>query len=105
MVISVLPSFGKAVEYNKSKRDKSHKEPEFHIEDQVLLSTVNFNNIEGNMKFKPALVGPFVVKRLHGKNGVEIVLSEEFSKKHPVSPVNLKNLIKRQSSQPNQYPS
>jgi len=78
-----------AVEYKKTRWDKSNKEPEFKIGDKVLLSTVNFNNLGGNKKLKPAFVGPFTVKNLHGKIAVEVILSEELSRKHPVFPVSL----------------
>ena len=78
-----------AVEYNKTRWDKNHKEPEFKIGDKVLLSTVNFNNLGGNKKLKPAFVGPFTIKSLHGQNAVEVILSEELSRKHPVFPVSL----------------
>ncbi|KAI7943624.1 hypothetical protein MJO28_011152 [Puccinia striiformis f. sp. tritici] len=78
-----------SVEYNKTRWDKTHREPEFKIGDKVLLSTVNFNNLGGNKKLKPAFVGPFVIKALHGKNAVEVILSELLSRKHPVFPVSL----------------
>jgi len=78
-----------AVEYNQNRWDKSHKEPEFKIGDKVLLSTINFNNLGGSRKLKPAFVGPFTIKKLHGKNAVEVILSEELSRKHPVFPVSL----------------
>jgi hypothetical protein len=78
-----------AVEYNKNRWDKIHKEPEFKIGDQVLLSTVNFNNLGGNKKLKPSFLGPLTIKQLHGKNAVEVILSEELSRKHPVVPVSL----------------
>jgi hypothetical protein len=39
-----------AEEYNKERWDKTHKEPNFKVGDQVLLSTVNFNNIQGPKK-------------------------------------------------------
>ena len=78
-----------AVEYNKTRWDKSHKEPDFKIGDKVLLSTVNFNNLGGNKKLKPSYVGPFTIKQLHGKNAVEVILSDELSRKHPVFPVSL----------------
>jgi hypothetical protein len=42
-----------ALEYNKNKWDKSHKEPEFKIGDKVLLSMVNYKNLGGNKKLKP----------------------------------------------------
>ena len=73
----------------KNKWDKSHKEPSFQNSDQVSLSTVNFNNLGGNKKIKPPLVRPFTIKQLHGKNAVEVILTEEFSRKHPVFPVSL----------------
>ena len=50
---------------------------------------MNFNNLGGNKKLKPAFVGPFTIKNLHGKNAVEVILSEELSRKHPVFPVSL----------------
>ena len=78
-----------AVEYNKTRWDKSHKEPDFKIGDKVLLSTVNFNNLGGNRKLKPSFVGTFTIKQLHGKNAVEVILSDELSRKHPVFPVSL----------------
>jgi hypothetical protein len=78
-----------AVEYNKTRWEKSHKEPDFKIGDNVLLSTVNFNNLGGNKKIKPSYVGPFTIKQLHGKNAVEVILSDELSRKHPFFPVSL----------------
>ena len=81
-----------AVEYNKQRWDKSHKEPEFQIGDHVLISTLNISNIGGNKKLKPSFIGPFPIKQLHGKNAVEVILSEELSKKHPVFPVSLVKL-------------
>ena len=65
-----------AAEYSKTRWDKSHKEPQFNIGDKVFLSTVNFNNLGGNKKLKPSFVGPFTIKQLHGKNAVEVILSE-----------------------------
>ena len=34
-------------------------------------------------------MGPFVVTNLHGKHAVEVILSGEFERKHPVFPVSL----------------
>ena len=78
-----------AIEYNKKRWDKTHKEPNFQIGEKFIISTLNFNNLGGNKKFKPAFIGPFVIKKLHGKNAVEVILTEELSKKHPVFPVSL----------------
>ncbi|MBW0474718.1 hypothetical protein O181_014433 [Austropuccinia psidii MF-1] len=73
-----------AREYNKQRYDKTHKEG-----DQVLLSTLNFNNLQGPMKMRYTFVGQFTIIRLIGKNVVEVQLTEEFSRKHPVFPVSL----------------
>ena len=78
-----------AVEYKKTRWDKTHKEPDFEIGDQVLISTVNFNNLQGPQKLQDSFVGPFVVIKLHGKNAVEVILTGEFERKHPVFPVSL----------------
>ncbi|MBW0462462.1 hypothetical protein O181_002177 [Austropuccinia psidii MF-1] len=51
-----------AKEYNKKRWDKTHMEPEFKEGDQVLLI---------------------------GRNAVEVKLTEELSRKHPVFPVSL----------------
>ncbi|MBW0506901.1 hypothetical protein O181_046616 [Austropuccinia psidii MF-1] len=50
-----------AKEYNKQRWDKTHMEPDFKEGDQVLVSTL--------------------------ENAVEVQLTEEFSRKHPVFPV------------------
>ncbi|MBW0465352.1 hypothetical protein O181_005067 [Austropuccinia psidii MF-1] len=39
-----------AKEYNKQRWNKSHMEPEFKEGDQVLVSTLNFNNLKGPKK-------------------------------------------------------
>jgi hypothetical protein len=78
-----------AAQYNKERWDKSHKEPEFKIGDKVLVSTVNFNNLSGPQKMRNSFAGPFLIKALHGKNAVEVILTEEFSRKHPTFLVSL----------------
>ena len=78
-----------ATSYNKERWDKTHKEPSFKVGDKVLISTVNFNNLSGPRKMRDSFAGPFVVKALHGKNAVEVILTEEFSRKHPTFPVSL----------------
>jgi hypothetical protein len=78
-----------AAQYNKERWDKSHKEPEFKIGDKVIVSTVKFNNLAGPRKMRNSFAGPFVIKALHGKNAVEVILTEEFSRKHPTFPVSL----------------
>ncbi|MBW0498100.1 hypothetical protein O181_037815 [Austropuccinia psidii MF-1] len=78
-----------AREYNKQRWDKSHMQPDFKEGDQVLVSTLNFNNIKRPKKMRDSFVGPFNIIKLLGKNAVEVKLTEEFSRKHPVFPVSL----------------
>ncbi|MBW0558642.1 hypothetical protein O181_098357 [Austropuccinia psidii MF-1] len=62
-------------------------EPDFKEGDQVLVSKYSFNNLEGPNKMRDSFVGPFTITKLIGKNAVEVKLTEEFSRKHPVFPV------------------
>ena len=78
-----------AVDYNKSRWDKTHKEPDFKVGDLVLVSTTNFNNIAGPKKLKDSFAGPFVIKAMHGKNAVEVILTGDLDRKHPTFPVSL----------------
>ncbi|MBW0584818.1 hypothetical protein O181_124533 [Austropuccinia psidii MF-1] len=61
-------------------------EPDFKEGDQVLVSTLNFNNLKGPKKMRDSFVGPFTMIKLVGKNAVEVKLTEEFSRKHLVLP-------------------
>ena len=45
-------------------------------------------------------MGPFTIKQLHGKNAVEVILSEELSRKHPVFPVSLIKPYTSRSDEP-----
>jgi hypothetical protein len=88
--------------YNKEKWDKNHKEPEFKVGDQVLNPTTNFTNLAGPKKMRDSFAGPFVIKALHGKNAVEVILTGEFGRKHPTFPI---SLIKPYSSpDPDKFP-
>ncbi|MBW0493566.1 hypothetical protein O181_033281 [Austropuccinia psidii MF-1] len=78
-----------AKEYSKQRWDKSHMEPDFKEGDQVLLSTLNFNNLKGPKKMRDSLVRPFTIIKLIIKNAVEFKLTEELSRKHPVFSVSL----------------
>ncbi|MBW0531359.1 hypothetical protein O181_071074 [Austropuccinia psidii MF-1] len=78
-----------AKEYNKQRWDKSHMDPDFKEGDQVLVYTLNFNNLKEPKKMRDSFVGPFTIINLVGKNAVEVKLTEEFSRKHPVFPVSL----------------
>ncbi|MBW0460923.1 hypothetical protein O181_000638 [Austropuccinia psidii MF-1] len=64
-------------------------EPDFKEGDQVLVSTLNFNNLKGQKKMRDSFVGPFTIIKLIGKKAVEVKLTEEFSTKNPVFPVSL----------------
>ncbi|MBW0589653.1 hypothetical protein O181_129368, partial [Austropuccinia psidii MF-1] len=78
-----------AKEYHEQRWDKSHMEPDFKEGDQVLVSTLRFNNIKGPKKMRDWFVGPFNMIKLIGKNAVELKLTGEFSRKHPVFLVSL----------------
>ncbi|MBW0501488.1 hypothetical protein O181_041203 [Austropuccinia psidii MF-1] len=82
-------SMNDAFDYAKQKWDKSHKVPDFKVEDLVLVSTLNFNNMKGLKKLKSYYVGPFVIVALHGTNAVKVELSGELENKHPTFPVSL----------------
>lgn len=60
---------------NQTRGNKTHKEPDFQIGDQVLASTINFNNLEGKRKLQDYFVGPIIFTNLHGKNAVEVILT------------------------------
>ncbi|MBW0496609.1 hypothetical protein O181_036324 [Austropuccinia psidii MF-1] len=60
--------------------------PDFKEGDQVLMSTLSFNNPKGPKKMRDSFVRPFTIIKLIGKNVVEVKLTEEFSRKHPVFP-------------------
>ncbi|MBW0474179.1 hypothetical protein O181_013894 [Austropuccinia psidii MF-1] len=64
-------------------------EPDFREGDQVLVSTLNLNNLKGLKKMRDSFVGPFTIIELIGKNAVEVKLTEDFSRKHPVFPGSL----------------
>ncbi|MBW0578643.1 hypothetical protein O181_118358 [Austropuccinia psidii MF-1] len=78
-----------AKEYNEQRWDRSHMEPDFKEGDQVLVSTPKFNNLKGPKQMRDSFVGPFTIIKLIGKNAVEVKLTEEFSRKHPVFPMSL----------------
>ncbi|MBW0564898.1 hypothetical protein O181_104613 [Austropuccinia psidii MF-1] len=75
--------------YAKEKWDKSHKPPDFKIENFVLVSTLNFNNMRGPKKLKDSFAVPFIIKALHGPNAVQLELTDELMNKHLTFPVSL----------------
>ncbi|MBW0515369.1 hypothetical protein O181_055084 [Austropuccinia psidii MF-1] len=78
-----------AKECKKQRWDKSHMEPDFKEGDQVLVSTLNFNNLKGPKKMRDSFVGTFNIIKLTGKNAVGVKLTKEFDRKYPVFPVSL----------------
>ncbi|MBW0485401.1 hypothetical protein O181_025116 [Austropuccinia psidii MF-1] len=64
-------------------------EPYFEEGGQVLVSTLKFNDLKRLKKMRDSFGGPFTIIKLIGENAVEVKLTEEFSKKHPVFPVSL----------------
>ncbi|MBW0580597.1 hypothetical protein O181_120312 [Austropuccinia psidii MF-1] len=64
-------------------------EPDFKEGDQVLVSTLKFNNLKGPKKMRDSFVVSFTIIELIGKNAMEVKLTEGFSRKHPVFPVSL----------------
>ncbi|MBW0581627.1 hypothetical protein O181_121342 [Austropuccinia psidii MF-1] len=75
--------------YNKKRWDKTQIEPDFKEGHQVLVSTLSFKNLKGPKKMRDSFVGPFTIIKLVPNNSVEVKLTEEVSRKHPVFPVSL----------------
>ncbi|MBW0494038.1 hypothetical protein O181_033753 [Austropuccinia psidii MF-1] len=85
-------------QYKKQRYDKTQKEPELRKGDQMLVSTLNFNNLKGPKKMRDSFVGPFTSIRLIGKNAVEVILTDEFSRKHPVFPPTPQDIVEVEDS-------
>ncbi|MBW0475465.1 hypothetical protein O181_015180 [Austropuccinia psidii MF-1] len=49
---------------------------------------LNLNNLKAPKKMRDSFLEPFTIINLVGKNAVEVKLTEEFSRKHPVFPRN-----------------
>ncbi|MBW0550416.1 hypothetical protein O181_090131 [Austropuccinia psidii MF-1] len=77
-----------AKHYNKQRWDKTHMELDFKEGDHVLVSTLNFKNIEGLKKMRDSFLEPFTIIKLLCKKSVGVKLTEEFSRKNPVFTVN-----------------
>ncbi|MBW0538415.1 hypothetical protein O181_078130 [Austropuccinia psidii MF-1] len=76
-------SMNDGFDHAEQKWDKSNKGADFKIEDLVLVSTLNFNNIKGPKKLKDSFVGPFFIVSLHVTNAVQVEFSSELANKHP----------------------
>ncbi|MBW0506877.1 hypothetical protein O181_046592 [Austropuccinia psidii MF-1] len=61
-------------------------EPDFREGDQVCVSTLSLQNLKRPKKMRESFVGPFTIIKLIGKNAMEVKLTEEFCRKHPVFP-------------------
>ncbi|MBW0497634.1 hypothetical protein O181_037349 [Austropuccinia psidii MF-1] len=86
---TVAKCIAKAKDYNKQRWDKTHMEPDFKEGDQVLVPTLNLNNLKGPKKMRDSFVGRFTIIKLVGKNALEVKVTEVFSRKHLVFPVSL----------------
>ncbi|MBW0519225.1 hypothetical protein O181_058940 [Austropuccinia psidii MF-1] len=82
-------SMNDAFDYAKQKWDKSHKVQDFKLGDLILVSTLNFNNIKDPKKVIDFHVGPFFIVSLHGRNAVQVELSDKLENKHPTFPASL----------------
>ena len=51
---------------------------------------------------RDSFVGPFTIKQMIGKNAVEVILTEEYGRKHPVFPVSLIKHFKE--TDPDKFP-
>ncbi|MBW0499748.1 hypothetical protein O181_039463 [Austropuccinia psidii MF-1] len=69
----------KAKEYNKQRWDKPHMEHNFKEGDQVLVSTLNFNNLKEPKEIRDSFVGPFTIIKLIGRKCSGVPLQEEES--------------------------
>ncbi|MBW0526233.1 hypothetical protein O181_065948 [Austropuccinia psidii MF-1] len=64
-------------------------DPDFKEGDQVLMSTLNLNNLREPRKMRDSFVATFTIINLVGENVVEVRLTVEFSRKPPLFPVSL----------------
>ncbi|MBW0462789.1 hypothetical protein O181_002504 [Austropuccinia psidii MF-1] len=78
-----------AKEYNEQRGTNNTWNLTLEKETKVLVSKMSFNNLKGPKKMKDSFLGLFTIIKLIGKNAVEVKLTEEFSRKHPVFPVSL----------------
>ncbi|MBW0591946.1 hypothetical protein O181_131661 [Austropuccinia psidii MF-1] len=76
-------------DYAKQKWDKSNKVQDFKVGDVVLVSTLNFNNINGSEILKDSYLGNFFIVALHPTNVVQVGLGGELENEYPTFPVRL----------------
>ncbi|MBW0566696.1 hypothetical protein O181_106411 [Austropuccinia psidii MF-1] len=61
-------------------------ETDFKEGDQVLVSTLNFNNLKGPKKMRDSFLGDFTIIVLVGKNSMETEEDKFTSRKKPYTP-------------------
>jgi hypothetical protein len=76
--------------------DKRHVPTEFHVGQEVLLSTKNLTSWRPNKKFDLKYDGPFKIVEAVGKQAYRLRLPKTFSKIHPVFHVSLLKPFRRQ---------
>ncbi|MBW0497785.1 hypothetical protein O181_037500 [Austropuccinia psidii MF-1] len=64
-------------------------EPDFKEVDQVLVSTLSFNNHKGPKKMRDSFVGPFTIIKLIGKDSVETAEEKFPSRRKNTTPPNI----------------
>ncbi|MBW0481028.1 hypothetical protein O181_020743 [Austropuccinia psidii MF-1] len=64
-------------------------ERDFKEGDQEVVSALNFNNLKGPKRMRDSFLGHFNIIKLIGRKAVEVKLTEQFFRKHPVFPVSL----------------
>ncbi|MBW0493621.1 hypothetical protein O181_033336 [Austropuccinia psidii MF-1] len=60
-----------AAKYRMQRYDQTHMEPDFKEGNQVLVSTLTFNNLKGPKKMRDSFLGPFITIKLIEKDEVE----------------------------------
>lgn len=91
-----------AFDYAKKRWDKSHTTLSLKPGDQVMISTRHFEFLDTGKKLKLPFIGPFTVNRLLGPNAVQVNLTKEHRRKHPVFPI---SLVKRYTpTNPDKFP-
>ncbi|MBW0477055.1 hypothetical protein O181_016770 [Austropuccinia psidii MF-1] len=69
------------------KMGTAYKPPDFKLENLVLVSNLNFNNIKVPNKMKDLFSGPFMMKELPSPNAVQLEFTGELMTKHTTFPV------------------
>ncbi|MBW0507259.1 hypothetical protein O181_046974 [Austropuccinia psidii MF-1] len=84
--VTAARCIAEAKEYKKKRWDKSHMEPDFKEGDQVLVSTLNFNNLQGPKQMRASFLGPFTIIKPTGKMQWREEYKFPSRKKNPAPP-------------------